>query len=75
MNMSHCRWHNTLLALTEVQMEGFYGEISEDERRARDRLFLLCKRIAYECALEIEEIETQLRRERVQREARVKSTT
>lgn len=73
MNMSHCRHHNTLLALAEVQMEGLDGEMSAEERKARDRLLVLCKRIADDYAIEIDEIEAQQRREKAQRMARIKT--
>ena len=48
-NMSYCRFQNTLLALEEAEEwlgEDYPEALSPEERRARDRLVKLCQRIA-----------------------------
>lgn len=48
MNMSYCRFQNTLIALQECDDNMFDGELSKEEERARKRLIKLCAKIADE---------------------------
>lgn len=47
-NMSYCRFQNTLMALQECADNLFDGELSEEEERSRKRLVKLCAKIADE---------------------------
>jgi hypothetical protein len=44
-NMSYCRFHNTLSDLRDC-WDNMDDDLSEEERKARERLIALCKRIA-----------------------------
>lgn len=48
MNMSYCRFHNTLIDLQDCNNHLFDNDLSEDEEKARKRLIELCKQIASE---------------------------
>lgn len=66
-NMSYCRFENTLSDLKDC-----YEALGEDpsdlssgiEKRSRENLLLLCKRIADEGEDEIQEIESRREKER-----------
>lgn len=60
MNMSYCRFSNTVSDLQDCyeEMENV-GDLSEEEVRARRRMLKLCKRIAEEYESEITEIEEE----------------
>jgi hypothetical protein len=57
MNMSYCRFENTLAALHECEyvIGDPTDDLSEYERSARSKLLVLCKQIADDFEEEIEE--------------------
>lgn len=58
MNMSHCRFTNTLRALHECA-DAMDDELSREEAEAQNKLLLLCARIASDYATEIELLHEQ----------------
>ena len=72
MNMAHCRFHNTTVDLRDCAIAladlDDHMALSEEESRAKDRLLILCKRIADDYEDEIEEI---LRRKEEKRQSRM----
>lgn len=47
MNMSYCRFQNTLSALRDCEQAMADGDdLSEEEKKAKDRLIKICVRIA-----------------------------
>ena len=50
MNMSYCRFRNTLQDLRDCWDHIDADDLSEDEAEARARLIKLCKEIADNCA-------------------------
>jgi len=46
MNMSYCRFHNTLQDLQDCNDHLWDNDLSEEEARERTRLIKLCKEIA-----------------------------
>jgi hypothetical protein len=48
MNMSYCRFQNTLLALEDCEdyLDVPHAELSKEERMARARIVAKCRRIA-----------------------------
>lgn len=64
MNMSHCRFTNTLAALRECY-DNMYDDMSLDEAVAQNSLLLLCALIAKEFECEIEDLrQAQAKRKR-----------
>lgn len=48
MNMSYCRFRNTVLALRDCQ-DNIYDDLdSNEEKDAKEQLIEMCKEIAYE---------------------------
>lgn len=45
MNLSYCRFQNTLRDLQDCEEHFDDDDLSEEEKRARDRMLKLCKRI------------------------------
>lgn len=59
-NMSYCRFENTLADLNDCANNMHeVDDLSEYEVKARKKLLLLCKAIAEDYELEIEEIEQE----------------
>ena len=58
MNMSYCRFHNTLLDLRDCRDALYNGEIpSEEEKRCAKRLIELCKEIAEDyCEADVDDM-------------------
>lgn len=56
-NMSHCRFTNTVADLRDCyDAIDDTGDLSPDEAKARDKLLLLCAKIASDYSYEIDEL-------------------